>query len=367
MSCELKLGFDRPGLSDPTRFTLVLVGALAALGCGSSDGEELYAKVEPVCKTEWKPATCRSVASEDAVFASRAAWRNLHAGPRNDDEVSIAFVPEFEQDWIAEPETFNATGPVFDDAGNLYFSPLLPKENVALISLEPEGGQRRWAIEGSGALSGAGTPMILDDRDHPGEQLVYLGLKDRALAVRTDGTLAWEGATGLIAGENDPSDGVFGVNYHPQTDSIVGLTATGQVYALSRATGQSILQEPFELPGSPSPKSSLGLPDALMEGFGKQLATLMNLGDPSMAGRLIDALLGNSSKVANFFSIDPRTGRLWIAATAPDAEDGSEDGVSELGSIVWFGSGGAGRPGVDRRGVPHRISRWLGIDARTPS
>jgi hypothetical protein len=37
--------------------------------------------------------------------------------------------------------------------------------------------------------------------------------------------------------------------------------------------------------------------------------------------------------VANHFSIDPNTSRIFVAATAPDAADGTEDGVSELGAI----------------------------------
>ncbi|MGH7787113.1 MAG: YncE family protein, partial [Candidatus Binatia bacterium] len=47
----------------------------------------------------------------------------------------------------------------------------------------------------------------------------------------------------------------------------------------------------------------------------------------------IDVLLGNGVEVANYFSIDAFTGRLWIAATAPDGEDGTVDGVSQLGAL----------------------------------
>ena len=54
------------------------------------------------------------------MLASRAAWRNLHSDEVNTDEVSIAYAPLFHADWVAEPFTWNPTGPVFDDAGNLY-------------------------------------------------------------------------------------------------------------------------------------------------------------------------------------------------------------------------------------------------------
>ena len=50
--------------------------------------------------------------------ASRAAWRSLHSDEVNSDEVSIAYPPVFHADWVAEPATWNPTGPVFDDDGN---------------------------------------------------------------------------------------------------------------------------------------------------------------------------------------------------------------------------------------------------------
>ena len=37
--------------------------------------------------------------------------------------------------------------------------------------------------------------------------------------------------------------------------------------------------------------------------------------------------------VTNFFSIAPDGGRIYIAATAEDTEDGTEDGKSEIGAI----------------------------------
>jgi len=35
--------------------------------------------------------------------------------------------------------------------------------------------------------------------------------------------------------------------------------------------------------------------------------------------------------------VDVHTGRLWVAATAPDEEDGAVDGVSsEFGALYWL-------------------------------
>ncbi|MCP4627646.1 MAG: hypothetical protein GY850_29635, partial [bacterium] len=48
---------------------------------------------------------------------------------------------------------------------------------------------------------------------------------------------------------------------------------------------------------------------------------------------LVDAVMGGGHKVTNFFGIDPNTGKIYIAATAPDSEDGKEDGISEFGAL----------------------------------
>jgi hypothetical protein len=47
----------------------------------------------------------------------------------------------------------------------------------------------------------------------------------------------------------------------------------------------------------------------------------------------VNYIYGGGGIVTNFFSIDPDTSRIYMAATAPDAEDGTEDGRSELGAI----------------------------------
>ena len=91
----------------------------------------------PPGRTAWTPDGCRTPDPITSPLASRRAWRSLHSDEVNTDEVDVAYAPSFVADWVAEPNTFNPTGPVFDDDGNLYFVPLLPYEDVALISLDP--------------------------------------------------------------------------------------------------------------------------------------------------------------------------------------------------------------------------------------
>jgi len=284
----------------------------------------------PPARTAWKPVGCRTTGNTPPALASRAAWRSLHADEVNTDEVSIAYAPVFQEDWVAEPATWNPTGPVFDSAGNLYFVPLNPYESVALISLEPQGGGRRWTIPNlAGTPAGSGTPLVLADPDAPGAEIVYVGFYERAIAVRTDGSVVWDVPTGLPG----TPVGVFGVNYHPGADAIVGVSRDGYVYALDRRTGVSILTAPFQLPGEPSPPGpAIVAPPAVTACAETALGALTDLRGSTIS-QVIDILLGNGVEVANYFSIDPNTGRLWVAATAADAEDGTVDGVSELGAL----------------------------------
>lgn len=65
--------------------------------------------------------------------------------------------PVFEEAWTVETDMFIAEGPVFDRQGNIYFGPLVNSDDVLLVSIEPEDGDRPWAINGFSA--GCGTPM----------------------------------------------------------------------------------------------------------------------------------------------------------------------------------------------------------------
>jgi hypothetical protein len=122
-----------------------------------------------------------------------------------------------------------AEGPTYDNQGNLYFSPYNPTEDVSLVSLDRETGKRRWIIPGRGA--GGGAPLILNDPDHPGEQLIYHGTYTQVMALRPDGTAVWSVPSGLQLparreGERDFTH-VWGMNYQPQTDAVFGVTDVG--------------------------------------------------------------------------------------------------------------------------------------------
>ena len=344
-----------------TRFVVLLGAVLAASTVRAQVPAAKSFAPPPV--TTWAPIGCRQAAATAPALPARSGWHNLHGDAASSDEVSIALGPVLRTDWTAEAATYNPTGPVFDRNGDLYFSPLIPYENVVLISLDRMTGTRRWAIAGTGAPPGGSAPMILTDPANPNTELVYLALYDRALAVRTDGTIVWDVPTGLTL-SGDPLDHlVLGLNYDPTHDALVALTGDGHMYALDRASGAPLLATPFTLPGERTPSMPSTIPPAIMAAADTQFRQLVNLA-PGSLPRFTAALLGNNVKVGNMFSVDTRSGQLWVAATAPDGEDGTVDGISELGALFRLGLV-AGTAGYQIAETCHRS--FTGGTASTPT
>jgi len=350
-------------LSRPLSAPLVAAGILV-LAPGAGAQPIVPKHFDPPGRTTWVPEGCRAVPADADALASRETMRLFHSDEVNTDEVSIALAPVFRTDWTTENATWHATGPVFDSAGNLYFTPVLPYENVALISLDPNDGSRRFSVPNTtGAPAGVASPFVLNDPDNQGEEMVVVALYDRAFAVRTDGSVLWDVPTGLPSID---ADVVFGVNYLPEADALVAVSRDGFVYALDRKTGAPVLSAPFELPGEVSPPGSpfpLPLPAAICAL--QTLAQFVDVSGTGGFGEFLDVLNGNNTEVANFFSVDANTSRLWIAATAPDAEDGTVDGVSELGALYRLDL--VAKPGGSHDLVEHCHASFAGGSASTPA
>lgn len=295
-------------------------------------------------KTAWKPEGARNISQSDNINARQVTFgRLLHTDTRSSDEIATVFAPVIARDWTAEPNFFVPEGPVFDTQGNIYFSPVFPPENVIVVSIEPEAGKRRWVLEGFSA--GAGTPLILIDPD-TGEDIVYVGSYDRAVAMTTDGEILWDVATGLPKlnpTEVKANQHSFGINYHLQSDALIAAMGDGHVYILDRKTGKSLLEAPFMMPGAPTKVSNFALPENIAAKANSDISHMVgnpggNLGgnpgdsyDPINA--VLHATAGELQKISNFFSIDSNNGRIWIAATLPDEEDGNADGWSDFAAL----------------------------------
>lgn len=291
--------------------------------------------------TDWRPKGTRRYSSNPSMTARPVAFgRALHTDIHGSDEVATVLAPMFEPAWTVETHMFVAEGPVFDSTGNIYFSPAFSAEPVLVVSLEPKSGQRRWAIAGESA--GAGTPLILDD-EVSGEERVYVVTSHRAVALDTGGNILWDtpvqSASDLNAGVDHDKDEAghhcYGTNYHQQTHSLVAVMGNGQIVVLDPETGLSKLSEAFVLPGAPTAVTNFELPAGISKRANLDVAHMSVNGDVSAdpVSAVLHAAAGELQKVTNFFSIDSNSGRLWVASTLPDAQDGNVDGYSDYAAL----------------------------------
>lgn len=291
----------------------------------------------PPPKTHWAPAAPPAHGTHDSdVIPEPDTFHAMHVSTSNSDEVWSVAGPVLEHDWTVEPELYVPEGPSFDNEGNLYFSPVAPREDVSLVSLDRETGRRRWSIPGRGA--GCGAPLILNDPDRPGRQLIYHATYSTAMALRSDGSAVWKAPTGLALpirkpGQRDLTH-VWGMSYLPQADALLGVSMDGFVFAHDRRTGAPLLAAPFRLPGAPAAVTR-SVPAWLSRRANAE--TDASFGDtPDGLGlftTILDVIFGNGVNVANFYAVDPNSGRIFIAATAPDEQDGARDGVSQNGAL----------------------------------
>lgn len=312
---------------------------VAGVGCSDSSSED---PPDLPDVDGWAPEGARTVGTYGyEIIPEPNGFHTMHVGPNNSDNVWVATAPMLELDWVAEEGFYVPEGPTYDNQGNLYFSPIFPKEDVQLVSLDAETGERNWAIRGDGVNVGSGAILILNDPDDEGEQIIYQASYTEAMALRPDGSEIWRQPTGLTLPEVEQGVPImvhsFGANYHPQSDSIVALMMDGAIVAFDRTTGAPIA--PIgQIPGSPAADDG-GFPPAFIieasnaltdEVFGK-----MPNGE-SIYERMINVIFGGGSIISNYFAIDPNTGVIYVAATAEDGADETVDGISELGALYSF-------------------------------
>jgi hypothetical protein len=322
---------------------------VASTGC-SSDPSSTDQQV-PEMVTSWEPEGARTVgeyAYETVPVPN--AFHTMHAGPNNSDNVWVATAPQLELDWVSETTFYVPEGPTFDNEGNLYFSPLFPQTDVSLVSLDAKTGERNWEIPGDGSNAGSGAILVLNDPGNPGQQIVYHATYTEAMAIKPDGAILWQTPTGLslppvVPGERSPTHS-FGFNYHPRTDSLIGVTLGGDAFAFNRVTGESVAPL-MRIPGAPALSQELALPQFVVDASNDLTDAVFGTTPSGLSfySLIVDVIFGGGSNVTNYFAIDPSTSVVYVAATAPDEDDGTVDGISELGAIyaldlVDDGSGG---------------------------
>lgn len=323
-------------------------------------------------RTAWKPVGCRNVPFTHPALLPRTAFRRAHGDLDSSDEVALAYAPVFAREWAVEPNLYQATTPAFDSAGNLYMTPLLPHEPILLLSLEPNTGARRFVIPlEPGQRGGGAVPLVLRDPDTGGD-VIYVNGYSHIIAVRADGTQLWKVATGL-GSATTAAQSPIGLAWVPNADAIVSLMRDGFVLLHDRETGDA-LTAPLQLPGERTPPVPSNIPAPIAATVTTLLQPFITFSSPGGVVDFINVLLGGDSEVANNFSVDGRNNRLWIAASAPDGEDGTIDGVSELGAVYRYdvvrtadGSDGCQIPTLRWRLIEVCHRSFSGGSASTPT
>ncbi len=310
----------------------VFFAAFNLVACGPAD-------FGPPAKTNWAPNGARVAGNYNYdVIPQPDGFHTMHVGPNNSDNVWIAAAPMFELDWVAETSMYVPEGPTYDNEGNLYFSPLYPEEDVSLVSLDGETGQRRWAITGDGINGGSGAVLILNDPENLGKQIIYHASYEQIMALKPDGTEIWSTASGLTLPPSAPGvkSGAhcYGFNYHPPTDSMIAVTINGKLLAFNRADGQSIASI-GQLPGAPAFSQLPDLAQFIRDGSDALTDSVFGQTPDGLSffSLIREIIFGGGFMVTNYFGIDPNSGRIYVAGTADDATDGTIDGVSELGAL----------------------------------
>jgi outer membrane protein assembly factor BamB len=302
----------------------------------------------PPAKTHFEPTAAPGTSPNSAVVPEPDTFHAMHVDLRNGDELWLVAGPVLEFDWVAEPALYVPEGPSFDNEGNLYFSPIAPREDVSLVSLDRLTGRRRWSVPGGGA--GCGAPLILNDPERTGRQLIHYATYTTAMTLRPDGSTVWSAPTGLALPERRPGERdqthVWGMSYVPPADALIGVTMDGFVFAHDRSTGTPLLAAPFHLPGAKAAVTRT-VPAFLARRANAETDAAFG---PTPDGlgiftTILDVVFGNGVNVANFYAVDAGTGRIFIAATAPDEQDGAKDGTSANGAIYALDLRGD-RPGA---------------------
>lgn len=332
---------------------------------------------------QWRPDVL-PVASPSAEPFEAQGFYALHGDTRNSDEVLSVAAPETQLSWIAEKNFFSYEGGVFDRNSNVYVVPVDPVEDVYLSSVDGKTGERRWSLPGK-RMGQGGAPLILPADDGSNEDIIYIGSYEYMTAVTSSGKVLWDVKTGLKApaGATQIATHNYGINYHPQTNSVIAVYADGHVSVHDKDTGLPRIP-PFSLPGSPTLNTQFETDYSKLEpfvhtGLSQLMANTQTFFD------VLSMVLGGGYEVSNYFGIDPNSGRILIGATAPDEADGDVDGYSALGAlyaldfnndgnleIQWrrdFVGGTAATPTLSYDGAivytADAVDKMLAIDAET--
>jgi len=288
--------------------------------------------------SEWQPKGLPNVGVINPVIPDLTTSNSMHYGINNNAQLMIATAPEQALAWVAEETFYIPEGPTLDKEGNIYFSPYQAQEDVSLVALDGETGERRWVIPAYGDTNGSGAILILNDVD-TNSQVIYHSTYSDAYALKTNGEIIWQAKTGFKFAGTGINPHTWGVNYLPGIDAVSVLSEDGKLSLFARKTGQQLLSQVLSLPGSPASMDYVDRPSDFIseraDKAGEDVFGKARQGE-GLFSTISMVIFGGGKEVTNFYGSDPMSNRLYIAATAPDEVDGVKDNISNLGALYAY-------------------------------
>lgn len=254
---------------------------------------------------------CAELHAED-VYSS-GGWATLHRGPANRKLVPEVTLGSDYRVWTALEGAAVLTAPTMSpDGRTLYVTTGRARGHSNLYAFDLDG-ELLWQSEPwRGPDQGVDPCAILSSAivDHHGD--LYIGDCNQLFAFRSDGSLKWVVPLPSIEAGDWKASKAIPVNalttaVFTREGHVLGVTNSGDVILVDRATGRS-LADPMRLPGRvPPPSTAVPMPESAFSG---------GLVDPEIREWAWQLLFGGAMRSANTPAIDLDSGRIFVAASS---------------------------------------------------
>ena len=251
---------------------------------------------------------------------SPGGWATLHRGPANRKFVpDVALATDYRV-WTALEGSAVLTAPTMSpDGRTLYVTTGRAAGNSNLHAFDLDG-ELLWRAEPwQGPQQGVDPCAILSSAIVDDQGDLYLGDCNQLFAFRSDGSVKWVVPLPSIrAGDWNASDAIpvnaLTTAVFTREGHVLGVTNSGEVIVVDRATGLS-MADPKRLPGRvPSMSTTVPMPGSAFSG---------GLVDPEIREWAWQLLFGGAMRSANTPAVDLDSGRIFVAATSTTESKGA--------------------------------------------
>jgi outer membrane protein assembly factor BamB len=257
---------------------------------------------------------------------AHTSWTTLHGDAGNHKYVDTRLATAYTSKWLHLAGAALTAAPSIGPGGRIYQTVAQGPGHSDLYAFDTAGNvlwQAPAWTDGSGFDSCAGyqTPIV----DRGGD--LYVSDCNQMWAFHPDGSVKWVAPLPTApAGSafQDPSrtvpDNSFVTAAFADEHSVVGATIFGQLVSYDRSTGA--MNAPVQaLPGGPGP--AVAPPPASLWAGADWI-------DPEITAPLWQIAFAGDVVSANTPAVDPRSGRIFVVATASDPTKGALYGIDLL-------------------------------------